>query len=180
MDPVSAGLMIGTAAFGTATSAQAARRRNDAIERSMASQSRSAAVRQRQVAEQAAVERQKEIDAAHRIRGRLRVAAGEAGVGLGGSYAALMRQADTDAATNVDIINRNENAQQTQLRSGLEANLSTLSSRTQNPLIAGLSGGLSGLQTGLSIGGGIRSARELGETPEPGESRTITPPSLVE
>lgn len=157
------------AATGITTylSIQQARSQNAAISRAQASQVNAAAVQQEQLVEQAAVERRRIQNQTQQIEGRLRVAAGEAGVGLGGSTAALDRQAGIDQATNLTILDNNLENQQQRVTSGLEANLASLSANQQNPLLAGLVGGLGGLQTGLNIGGAIESNRRLNNTPQP-------------
>lgn len=153
---------------------QQARAQNKAISRAQASQQKAAGVQQRQLVEQAAVERRRIQDQTQQIEGRLRVAAGESGVGLGGSTAALGRQAQFDQASNLSILGSNLGNEQARVQSGLEANLANLSANQQNPLLAGLMGGLGGLQTGLSISSGISSIQRLDKTPEPKLNKAYT------
>ena len=107
-------------------------------------------VQTKQVQRQAAVEQTKSMNRAHLIRSRIRVAAGESGIGLGGTYEALVRQTDIDQAFNEDIIQQNLFAKLGMIRQ-------PLIQREVSPLMAGLSGGLGGLGSGLSIGTSIAS-----------------------
>ncbi len=124
---------------------------NAAIQESMHRSARAAREQQKQIVDQAAVERQKRVNEAQMISGRLRVAAAEAGVGLGGSYAALQRQSDYDAAINVDIIKRNALAETRRVRSGYEENIAQLESQIQNPILNGFMAGMQIASTALSI-----------------------------
>ena len=164
------------AATGVTTylSIEQAQAQNAAIRNAQASQGRAAAVQQEQLVEQAAVERRRIQNQTQQIEGRLRVAAGESGVGLGGSIEALGRQAQIDQATNLAILDSNLDNEQRRVQSGLEANLASLAAGQQNPLLAGLMGGLGGLQTGLSIASGIESVRRLDETPRPRLNQAFT------
>lgn len=157
--PLIPALSIGTAIFGAFTNAAAARQQNQAVQSSLQSQREALRIKQQQQSSQAGIEKQKRINEAAQIQGRLRVAAGEAGVGLGGSAAALARQAEFDKAVNLSIIDANFQRRiafgQAQFRSTAAQTVS----QTQNPLIAGFSGAVSGLETGLRIG---RTAQDIG------------------
>lgn len=162
-------LLIGSTLASAALSAKQASDQNKAISRSMRSSRDAAAVQQKQITEQAAIEQAKNRNRAAQVRGRLRVLAAGAGTGMGGSTLALLRQADYDEAINEQIIETNARHQNERLRSGLDANLLSLESRVQNVLLSTLSGGLGGFNTGLSINGAIESF---------GEPTNSTPPEL--
>lgn len=168
MDPITIGLAIaGAGAFGGLSYAQA-QEQNEATGRAMRSQRNAAETQDRQVDEAAEVERAKNANRAHQIRGRLRVLSAEAGIGMA-AYEQLERQADYDEAINDHLIRRNRVSQQERIRSGLAANITALESSITNPLLAALSGSLGGLTTGLSIGGavqGMNSAAALNTTPQ--------------
>ncbi len=100
-------------------------------------------------ADQSALEREKAINRAQLIIGRIRVNQGESGLGMGGSAMALMRQADYDAAANIDIINRNERNQYLSIISGRRA------PSAPNLAMNTVLGGMSGLSSGLNLGMGI-------------------------
>ncbi len=138
----------GTGAMGATASAAEARQFNRYERRRVSAEQEAQLVRARQVQAQAALEEQKNFNEAHLIRSRIRVAAGESGIGLGGTYEALMRQADYDAYINSEIIKQNLSMSLTNIRR-------PLLQRETSPLFAGLSGGLGGLQSGLSMGTSI-------------------------
>lgn len=156
--PLIPALSIGTAIFGAFTNAAAARNQNQAVQASLQSQREALRVRQQQLSSQAGIEKQKRINEANQIQGRLRVAAGEAGVGLGGSAAALARQAEFDKAVNLSIIDANFQSRialgQAQFRSTAAQTIS----QQRNPLLSAFSGAVSGLETGLRIG---RTAEDI-------------------
>jgi hypothetical protein len=158
------GLALG--AYQASESASAARAQNKAIERSMESEQRVAAIKTEQVANQAEIEKRKITNRAAQIRGRIRVAAADSGFGLGGSTAALARQSAFDESINSSIVDRNVLSQNELIASGLQAHLESLASNSQNEMLAAFMGGLSGLDTGLSLGQGIGSIDRNRKTPK--------------
>jgi|AACY02.16.fsa_nt_gi hypothetical protein len=164
---IAAAVSIGATIASTAGAIASASARNAAIRRSMQAQARAAQTQRRQLSEQAGIEIQKEERRAQQIQGRLRVASGEAGVGIGGSYSLLQQQAAFDQGRNVDIVNQNLQNQADLVSTGAQANLASMSSNYQSPILSGFTGALSGLSTGLSIGGAVNSFDRLGNTPEP-------------
>lgn len=156
--------IISLAIASMATSAYSASQQNKSIQASMDAQAQSANTQQSQLAAQAGVERKKRQQESAQIEGRLRVAAGEAGTNIdSGSYQALVRQNDYDLAYNEQILNQNYDNQIALVRSGADANFASLQSQSQNVMISGFQGALSGLSTGLSIANGISNAKG-GET----------------
>ena len=153
------------AATATAgTSAYAARQQNKSIGAGMEAQARAAEINQRQLALQAGQQQQERIDEANQLAARIRVARGEAGVGLGGSTAAAVRQVDFDAARDLDTIDMNLLMGVSRVRTGTEAQMAQLESQTQNPLISAFLGGLQGASYGLQLGEGIHQLRERRES----------------
>jgi len=182
-------LIIGSTAVGVATSARAASQQNRYVEQGYANQEEAARLQARQLGEQeialseqrvvtieqlnrqADIERMKRVNEADQIRGRLRVAAGAAGVGMGGSFGALERQSEFDESANLAILEGNReialrsiesqySSGITSLRSGfnaaminIQSNLIQLASQRTNPILQGFMGGMQGLQTGLQITG---------------------------
>lgn len=141
----------GTGAMGATTSAAQARQAGRYERRRVSAEQQAQLVQGRQVQQQADLEQKKSFNQAHLIRSRIRVAAGESGIGLGGTYLALMRQADYEEFINAEIIQQNLATRLTQIQRPL------LQERTSE-LWAGLAGGLGGLQAGLSIGSSITGA----------------------
>lgn len=153
---MSFGAMAATAAIGTGLSVMQARQQNKAMARSMDSQARAVEIQQRQLAQQAGLERMSNERREAQAIGRIRAAAGSAGVS-GGSVAALENQAAADAAINNTTILANYRNQIDAVRTGGQANLDQLASQYQSPILAGISGAMRGAQTGLAIGQGIKS-----------------------
>ena len=154
-------LAIGSAAFGAASSVAQARSQNEAIRRSAQSRRRSADIQSEQLENRARQQQQQLSDEADRIRGRIRVASAERGIGTGGTTEALARQTAINEAENIDTVQANLRRQQQRVQSGLRADLTQLEANLQSPLLGGLSGGLQGAQTGLAIGEGIQSFQEM-------------------
>ena len=109
-------------------------------------QTRAARTQATQIYRSAQLEKEKTLARHHLIESRIRVAAGESGIGLGGTYEALERQADYDASRNVDIIMENA-------AMGARAAMSQVPVKAPsiNPLVAGFMGALQGGMSGLSI-----------------------------
>ncbi len=142
------GLAVG-AASGAAGSFMQASQANKSARAQADAQRRAIRLQQKQVQQQAAQEREKIVQRAQLIESRIRVAAGESGIGLGGTYEALQRQSDIDAYKNADIVTRN--AVMAMERASSEYN----PPQTQNPLLAMIFGGMSGAASGLRIAGDV-------------------------
>lgn len=164
---VAAPLLIGGTVAGAGLSVASAQSRNRAIGRSMRSANDAAGTTLGQLADQTALERLRRVRQTEQIIGRLRVASAEAGGGFGGSAAALERQAQFDSGIDRAIIDANYSNNANRVLSGLDAQELSLSSQTVNPLLAGLFGGVQGLQTGLQIYGGAQAIGDLLKTPVP-------------
>jgi len=164
-DPVTIGIIglslsAATAGVGVYASATQAQQANKFGRKQQQAQTHAAQVQERQIEAQAALEKEKTEREAHHIRSTLRVAAGESGLGLGGTYEALMRQADLDQALNTEIIERNA-------AMAIQSAYSQVQPRppTQNALLAGIMGGLGGAQTGLSLGAAGMGLQQSMTTP---------------
>jgi len=127
---------IAATAGATYASYAAAKAQNEAIEASMKSQAEALRIQQKQLAEQAGLEKMRNIARAQQIIGRLRVAAGEAGVGIAGSYDALIRQTLYETALNEKIIQQNYLNQVQYARTAAQANMARLQGRTISPGLA--------------------------------------------
>jgi hypothetical protein len=160
MDPVSATLIVGSTVASAGSSYAAARQQNAAARRSAQSAADADLIRRRQLQAQADLEKQKRIDEARQIAGRIRVVSAERGVGSGGSAAALERQNAIDLSTNQGVIEQNLAAGLLSSGQSLEAQLAQLSAATRNPLLETFLGGLQGAGTGLSIAGGVLDLQE--------------------
>jgi len=153
-----AGLAVGGAGLGAYSSMQQAKAANKYREQQQAyygqvqaAQTRAARIQERQIKAQSALEKQKTARMGHQIRSTLRVAAGEpGGVGLGGTYEALMRQADLDQAINMEIISRNAQMAAESAYSRIQPTPPVQAG--QNETLAAILGGLGGMQSGLSLG----------------------------
>ncbi len=139
-------LALGGAGLGAFSSAQQAKSANQRAEQLHASQRRAARIQANQIAAQSSLEKQKTARQAHSIRSTIRTAAGEQ-LGLGGTYEALLRQADLDQLTNEEIIQQNALLATQNVFSRVPP-----APQEQNTTLAMILGGLGGFQSGLNIG----------------------------
>lgn len=146
-----ASVPVALAATNAAGSAYGAYAQNRATRRSINSAKRAADAQVGQLQEAAALERQKRAAEALAIRGRIAVLAADSGFEDDGSFASLNQQSYVDELQNIQAINRNLYFQKARVLSGLDADLSALSSRYVNPIFAAIGGGASGYSTGLQI-----------------------------
>ncbi len=152
-------LAIGSLAMGAATggasfyqSQQAADAQAANAEDMANAENAAAEVNMRQVGAQTAQQKKINAGKAHQIRSMLRARAGESGLGMGGSTAALMRQVDFDAASNADVLDTNRSNQFASIMSRRSPmNLTPIS-----PFLSALSAGISGLGQGLYISNNFR------------------------
>jgi len=174
-------LGIALAIGGAALNFSQAQAQNKATARSMRQARESASVQQEQLSRQASLELRRNQIRAQQVRGRLRVALGEAGVGMGGSAQALLNQSEYDEGINRSIIEESFLNNDARVRSGLNADMIGLESRVQNSLLSALSGGLSGFSTGLSIAGAADTYNALNQAnnvPAPIDPNRILPPTV--
>lgn len=157
---VTAALIIGgiSAATSAGIAYDSAQRQNRATRKAVNLQQQAAIRQKRQVNDAAALEMEKRRAEAARIRALLRVTSGDEGEG--GSFDALIRQADYDESLNKSIIETNRRNQISAVASGAEANILNLSSRMSNALLDSLTAGIGGFSTGLQIGGAVNELRD--------------------
>jgi hypothetical protein len=145
MDPITlailGAIMMASMAGMSAYTANAAAKRNEE------QQAAALAMQQQQAAQQADVEAEKVKQQAHQIESRIRVAAGESGIGLGGTYQALTRQANMDESYNLGLIEQNRINAQMNIASQFQEQ------PRSNPLLAGIMGGIQGANMGLNLYG---------------------------
>jgi len=161
--PAAPFIIGGSAAAGGITSAMGARRQNETIEATRGANRRALVAQQQQLVDESAFERRKRLDAAASIRGRMRTASGEAGVGVGGSAEALLRQNDFDAALAQAAINRNLGNVVGSVRSQWQAQDIGLQAGRQDPIMSAFAGTIAGMETGLSIVNMTQQLAKLGE-----------------
>jgi len=126
---------------------------NSAADRAMAAQRDAARSSMGQAANAAGLEAAKNARRRAQILGEVR-AMDNPGTAAG----LLLRQADVDASINDQIIKANYSAQARAIRAGYTASAEQIASNTINPLLAGLTGIIGGVSTGLSLGGSIDRA----------------------
>ncbi len=146
--------MFGAAA-GAAMSVARASEQNAAINEAQQDVRRAHRARAQQTADQAGLARQQQAEQGREVRGRLRAAAGAAGITGSGSLSALATEATLVAGGNRAVINRNLANQQLMLQSQAQSQLKQLESQEQSQFLAGASGAVGGLQTGLNISTGL-------------------------
>lgn len=154
-----------TAGIGAVTSGaiayEGAKRQNKAARRAAETEIRRGTQQAKQVNQAAALEAQKRANEAARIRGLIRVIAADNG-GEGGTYDALLEQADQDQALNLAINEQNRKNQVAAVLSGAEANILALSSHMTNALLDSITGGIGGADAGLRIGGAVNELNDGG------------------
>lgn len=159
-DPVTTSLAIGGTILGAGTSVAGARAQNKAIDRSIKAEEKAASTQAQQVREAADLRREQRIRESRLAAGRIAASAGERGVGLTGSLAALDRQVAVDTAFNLSILGRNEQNQVRRIQSGLNANITALDARKPSPFLSLVDGGAGGFSSGLTIGKGLEELRD--------------------
>lgn len=168
------GTGVATAGGLAGLQAMQAAEKNASIKRAQEAQAKAVALQSQQITEQQAVQRNQMTNRANMIQSRLRVAAGESGLGLGGTYQALSRQADYDAAMNQKISAINAKNNIANVRSGGAANIAGLQGQMDNPALAGIMGGVQGFGLGLGLANSIGGiANSLSTT-----ATTVTTPDL--
>ena len=110
----------------------------------------------RQIDQAEALQKQRRVDEFNRLLGSIRVSRSGAGVSSGSTLAALERQSTIDALIDVGIIEANAAASFRQAQGQLAAETFAAYADLGSPILAGLSGGLGGVQTGLAIDRGFR------------------------
>jgi len=95
------------------------------------------------------------------IRARIRLLGSSSGTGVGGSIAALDRQALLDQAFNSEIARANLRAANTETKSKLAAVLAGIDSKKRVPFADALVSGAQGFATGLSLQQGIDQRNAL-------------------
>ena len=154
-------------AFSAASASSASKQQNQAIGRSQASLFKSTEVAQQQLADSASLERLKVARNAAQIEGRIRAARGTSGQGMAGSTLAILRQNDITEAENIAIIGQNLRNQNARVQSGFEAEANRLNAGLTNPNLAAVMGGLSGLNSGISLSQGFAGISKSFRTREP-------------
>lgn len=110
-------------------------------------QQRAIAADNRQIVAQESLEKKKAISQSRLLLSRIRVTAGESGLGIGGTYENLMRQTDYDSWLNTQIIGQNASNQLAQAAGRMQPQ----PFQAMSPLLDGLSAGIGGFSTGLGI-----------------------------
>ena len=160
---ISAATSMATAGLGVYSSAAQASAQNKYQKRRARAEDKAISIQSKQIQQQSVVEKQKSFDEAQQIRSRIRVAAGESGIGLGGTYDAFMRQADFDSAFNEQTIEDNALMNIAAVHSQR-----TPQAPSTNTTLNAIIGGLTGLSTGMSLGASgmsiYKSAQPAGGT----------------
>ena len=151
-------LSIGGLALGAGQSVYSAIQQNDAAKKTKEASGRAATVQSQQVKSAADLERLKTLRRSAQIRGRLRLAAGEAGLDEGSSLDALTQQNELDTGLNLGVIQENTTNRQNLIGSELSVQLARLSGTYRNALLSGFEGGLGGAQQGLQLGSSLERA----------------------
>lgn len=153
VDPLTIGLAIGGAALGTFKSVEDARKQNAAAKRSSEAAKLAAAVQSKQLTEQEAQQRAQRVQEARRLRASILAAGGASGFDLSsGDFADAVAASDAYAAQDLDTLATNLKSNIDRVYSGLDAQLISIDATRQNAAGSAVTGGLSGLGAGLSLG----------------------------
>jgi hypothetical protein len=133
---------------------------NQRIQGVMDANAASAATEFAQIDSAASLETQKRHLDVHRARSRLKVLAADSGLDFGGGFAELDQQAAASEQINDAITQENAYMTKQRIASQLRASFLGDQSKGLNPVFTGLSGALSGIGTGLQIGGGLDKVRD--------------------
>jgi len=152
---VSLALGGATAGVSAMAASSAAKSQNKMIQDQMLLARRQEAAQKEQMSEVAKLEKDKVVNVTETALARLRVAGGEQGVGLEGSFNALALEQVFNMSLEHAIMDRNL-AMNTRA-AGFQMNQQLLGLQRQevDPGAAAFTAGLEGLATGLAIGGGI-------------------------
>jgi hypothetical protein len=167
--------MMGMAAVGAVTSVMAAQQKNKAIEQSMATNRKYAMERrgalidrrgvlQRQTLAARDAETLKTMRQAQQLRGSIRNSGAASGIAVENR---LVAQADIDEAQNLGILNTNTSnrlmsadidykSANLENMASYSNNINAALSQGQNALLAGITGGIGGLSSGVGIARGIQ------------------------
>ena len=155
---VSLALGGATAGVSAMAASSAAKSQNKMIQDQMLLARRQEAAQKEQMSEVAKLEKDKVVNVTETALARLRVAGGEQGVGLEGSFNALALEQVFNMSLEHAIMDRNL-AMNTRA-AGFQMNQQLLGLQRQevDPGAAAFTAGLEGMATGLAIGGGIGTA----------------------
>ena len=156
-----AGITAGVGAVaGGILSSQRASEQNKAIEEAQQARVNAAQFQSKQIAQRLAITTQGRLAQQRAIQGRIRVAAGQSGIGIE-SLAPIQRQVDIDFQQNLLIDRLNASNQGRALSASTSAQIQALENQRANPLLQAFQGALGGAQTGISFS---NFARELGQS----------------
>lgn len=152
-DPITMG--AAGALLGGALSIGQAGSRNSQINSQKGALSNSARVQAAQLADQRSQQLEERRLEAAQLAGRLATQTAGAGVGFGTTYAGLDNAIATSLARASTNIDRNYQNSLNALQAGTQLSSDQLEAQRQNVFLTGLTGSLSGLTTGLQIGGAV-------------------------
>jgi uncharacterized membrane protein YccC len=150
-------ILIASAIGGAALSGISAIQRNNQIEKQGRNTEDAARLQAQQLADRKRQQQENARLETAALRGRLLASAAERGGGFAGSsYEALDRSILGSASRANRSINTNYDNALQQIRLGTQASLDQLYANQQNPVLAGLNGGLQGAMTGIQFTSGLK------------------------
>ena len=152
---VSLALGGATAGVSAMAASSAAKSQNKMIQDQMLLARRQEAAQKEQMSEVAKLEKDKVVNVTETALARLRVAGGEQGVGLEGSFNALALEQVFNMSLEHAIMDRNLAMNTRAAGFQMNQQLLGLGRQKVDPGAAAFTAGLEGLATGLAIGGGI-------------------------
>ena len=139
-------IAAGTTALGTGMSVMQAQQANKAADAQHEAEKRAAEIQAKQLEIQSSFQKEEVTRKANLLQSSILVAAGESGIGYGGTFNALMNEVAMTDARNRAIIEDNTFLNIERVKSGVSPKAPDV-----NPFLSGLSGGLGGLSAGLSL-----------------------------
>jgi hypothetical protein len=161
--PLLLGLAAASAGGSAASAVLSANAQKDNIEAQQRANRAAAIEQSKQLTSQAALERQKRAIERARQVGAIRVASGEAGLSISGSFEALQRQALIDEQIDRKILATNLNNAIKRVSSGAAQSNLALGGQRTNAVMAGITGGLTGFDAGLRIGSSVNTVTDTNE-----------------
>ena len=146
------------AALGIFSSVNDAKKQNKAVRESKAAARNAAEVQGRQLTEQEAQQRAIRIQEARRVRANILAAGGASGFDLSsGDFADATFANEAFASQDLETLATNLRSSLDRMDSGLNSQIVEFNTRRQSVAGSALTGGLSGLSSGLSLGQNVNS-----------------------
>jgi len=162
---IGAAISAATTAAGAGVAYSSAQDQNRSLKKTAEANKRAQESEAKQLAIKASDEQRRSVKKAQQIAGRLRVAAGEAGVaGDVGSFALLDNQLGSEANTNINNTRLSNAFAMSRSAQQLDVALSELAGRRRSVAMDVFNGALGGLSTGVGMTGSLVGLGQANES----------------